>query len=162
MNKLIFLFIALLLVMFVPTSTAQITNMTAQTGETWISWQWDSNNTTSVYVDGLFVVNSTLGTYTLGDLEPGSYHQLILIEDGIAFEDAQFTDQKTFFSNLLYILIFALIFLVISLKISLFRIVAILMFMYGGIVSLGQTSEVWMILVFWLSVIVCLFLPWRL
>ena len=50
----------------------------ADMGETWIRWSWSDNTTAAIYVDGLFVSNSSLPYYYLSGAKANSEHRLEL------------------------------------------------------------------------------------
>lgn len=140
-------------------SADPISNLTSESGETWISWTWDTDNTSevSVYLDGKYINNSTLGYFGSTDLNPNEKHQLTLISNDTVLESTTYTKKASFENNFIYLLIIAIIFWLLGQKFNLFTWLSIIIFFYGGITSLSQTTESWIILTFWLGGIISIF-----
>jgi len=69
---------------FFTTSACASPNITSTAGKTWIQWDWNSSlfNSSyniSVYVDGVFVTNTTLEYFILDDLNPDERHTIDVI-----------------------------------------------------------------------------------
>lgn len=72
------IFFLLVLLLLVGTCTASL-NTTSTVGETWIKWEWDTNTTPNVYIDGVLEeVNLSSSLYLLSDLEPSEEHDIAL------------------------------------------------------------------------------------
>ena len=144
-----------------PTSSP-ITNLTYEAGETWISWTWDSEESTnvSIYHNDIYISNnSTPNLFGLTDLNRNEKHKisLILNETGETFESTAYTKKATFENNFIYLLAIAIVFWILGQKFQLFTWLSILIFFYGGITSFSQTTESWVILTFWLGGIISIF-----
>jgi len=152
-----FLFFSAIIITIVGVSIVSadnVTNLTAESGETWISWTWDSDNIVSINVDGIFILNSTINYYTLSNLNPNERHQLILITNASeSFESAAYTKKASFEDNLIYLFLFAILFLLLGLKFTGFGLISVILFIIGGSTALIQSSEPWIIISFWLCVV---------
>ena len=145
----------LLLFFSPPTVYAQsIENFTNDSGQTWIIWSWNLNNTDFAYVyqDGIFVTKSQLGNYTI-TTNPNEKHILTVMANNSTtlYTSEVFSKKQSFEGNLIYLFIIAVFFLLIGLKFPLFSLIATPFFFYGGTIALNQTNETWIILAFWLS-----------
>jgi hypothetical protein len=69
--------VALVIALAAP-AMAQSIKVTGDMGETWLKWSWTNNDSVAVYVDGVFVTNSTLGYYYLSGAKANSEHRLEL------------------------------------------------------------------------------------
>jgi hypothetical protein len=86
------------LVLIILTGIASASNISATTGKTWIEWNWNqslfnSSYNVSVYVDGVFMLNTTLDYYILDNLNPDEQHRIDVI--GINASDYTQTLQLT-------------------------------------------------------------------
>jgi len=135
-----------------------VSNLTYTAGETWISWTWDSDmSEVSIYFDGQYVNNSTLERFGSSSLNPHEKHQLTLISDSNTVESTAYTKKASFQDNLIYLLIIGIVFWLLGQKFQLFTWLSMIIFFYGGITSLSQTTESWVILTFWLAGIIAIF-----
>jgi len=128
--------------------------LTNECGETWIKWSWDFDNTT-VYVDGLLVVNdSDIGYYVLSDLRANEKHTITLVDNDILppnqFEQEAETKPQMLVGNTIYLLIFAIVFIIIGMKMPLFCLLGMTLAFYGGIVNANATTEGWIVITYFL------------
>ena len=76
--KKILLILLLLLLFLIPGAAAF--NIKADFGESYIKWQWDSQEAYDIYIDGkLATSNTTISYYYLTDLNPNEEHRLDLM-----------------------------------------------------------------------------------
>jgi len=132
----------------------EVENLSYESGQNWISWTWDLNNTDFVYVyqDGVYVTQSELGNYTISS-NPNEKHILTLIPNNSSnnYNSEAFSKKQSFEGNLIYLFLIAVLFLVLGLRFPLFSILAIPLFFYGGMIALNQSNESWIILLYFLS-----------
>jgi len=137
-----------------PVSSQSVENLTGESGQTWITWTWDLNNSDFAYLyqDGVYITESGLGNYTIST-NPNEKHVLTLIANNSTqpYTSEIFSKKESFEGNLIYIFIISSFFLLLGLKFPLFSLIATPFYLYGGIIALNQTSESWIILAFWLS-----------
>ena len=137
-----------------PASSQSVENFTAESGQTWITWTWDLNNSDFAYLyqDGVYITESSLGNYTIST-NPNEKHVLTLIANNSTqpYTSEFFSKKESFEGNLIYIFIISSFFLLLGLRFPLFSLIATPFYIYGGIIALNQTSESWIILAFWLS-----------
>jgi len=151
--SLIIVFAGLL---FSPLTVAgqSVENLTGESGQTWITWTWDLNDSDFAYVyqDGVYITESSLGNYTIST-NPNEKHVLTLIANNSThpYTSEIFSKKQSFEGNLIYIFIISSFFLILGLRFPLFSLIATPFYIYGGIIALNQTSESWIILAFWLS-----------
>jgi len=137
-----------------------IPDLSYTSGETWISWIWNAtgNDSQAVYVDGQYVTNSTTDYIIISDLEPNELHTITFInESGVRLESTAYTKKASFQDNFIYLLIIGIVFWLLGQKFQLFTWLSMIIFFYGGITSLSQTAESWIIITFWLAGIIAIF-----
>ncbi|MDY6865132.1 MAG: hypothetical protein SVY15_04065 [Halobacteriota archaeon] len=135
-----------------------IKNLTYESGETWISWNWESDSSIDTIVDGKYYNDAGLGTFTLTNLNPNERHQIILIHNDTEFyQSTAYTKQISIENNLMYLLLFAILFMVLGQKFTGFGLVSIILFFVGGVTSLLQSSEPWIIISYWLCLVFSVF-----
>ena len=141
-------------------SADPISNLSNESGETWISWTWESINDDSqkIYINGAYIVNTSIDYIIISDLESNEPHTIIFInESEESLESTAYTKKASFENNFIYIILIAIAFWLLGQKFRLFTWLAVIIFFYGGITSLSQTSESWIILTFWLGGIISIF-----
>lgn len=70
-------FILLLILCIIPCTSAAAFNLSARTGETWIVYQWDTNLSVNVYIDGIRQSTAAnFSDYYLTNLNPNEQHQI--------------------------------------------------------------------------------------
>ena len=82
----------ILLLLLIGTVTGAGINLTAESGETWISWEWDAGLNVTATVDGGTVITGiTGGRYISEDLNPSEKHHISLkdAETGAAMDELE-------------------------------------------------------------------------
>jgi len=92
-------------------------------GSNFITWEWDFNesSTTAIFIDGVKKVNETsLGYFTLSNLNPCESHTITLVNTTNASDIYAMNSQQTFYPPYIFaiLLIFMLIFLILSLSLQ--------------------------------------------
>ena len=156
-----FIIVLCILICLIPNISAQeISNFTNESGETWISWTWEANDTVSIYCDGKYVNISDLGNYSISDLNPNEKHQLILNLNNSStfYENTVYTKKASFENNLIALLIFSITFILLGFfMFPFFSLLGTILAFYGGISAMSQTTESWIIITFWLLGTMALF-----
>jgi len=151
---LLLFILLIILILLPPVSCQSVENFTAESGQTWITWTWDLNNSDFAYLyqDGVYITDSSLGNYTIST-NPNEKHVLTLISNNSTqpYTSEIFSKKQSFEGNLIYIFIISSFFLLLGLKFPLFSLIATPFYLYGGTMALNQTTESWVILAFWLS-----------
>ena len=80
MSRRIFLLVFLLCLFIGNVNAQNVTSLNTSCGSSYINWSWSRDNITQlgVWVDGDFVVNSSLTYYVLSNLEPREQHTIDL------------------------------------------------------------------------------------
>lgn len=129
----------LVLLLLIGTAGAGVTNLTANTGSTYINWSWlysGATTSASVHIDGVFVTNTTLTSYTLTDLNPREEHIITLVNVADPSDTYATSTTKTFYSPVFFYFLLLLSFLFFSLMIFLQDIITkIIIGTLGFIVS---------------------------
>jgi len=87
-------------------ATGGASNITAEIGSRYIKWSWNSSGSVAVYIDGIFVTNTTLNYYILSDLNPRETHTIALCSPSGAVYDS--SSDRTFYPEILFYIIFLL------------------------------------------------------
>jgi len=153
-----------------PTTTGNISNVTMERGQTWILlvWDMDAGKTTKVFHNGKLVTSTTDNNYLISDLSPNQKNTFALSFDTTPangypisekyLEFDQSTLMESFDQSLIYIFALSSFLLLLSLVYNLFSLLSISSYLYGGITAINQTTESWIILIFFLCAIMIPFI----
>ena len=117
MSKSSIFVIGLVLLFLTSIASADIANLSTEVGSTYINWSWNylNSTTTSIYLDGQFVTNTTLTYFIASNLNSREQHTLSLTENLTQTVVAS-NSVKTFYPPILFylILIFSIGFLLLE------------------------------------------------
>jgi len=134
--------------------SADSVNITNQTGETWIRWEWDQVRSIDILVDGLpFADERTNPNYIIvGELPPTSPHQILIVDSsthayiadsetwttGTTTVPDNFADNlKTLFTNPFILLLISWLAVIMAMLTWVFIFPAIL---FGSVAAIAETA----------------------
>ena len=129
MKKSSILIVGVLLLLLIPITSAGVTDLAPHTGPTYINWSWQysgGTTETAIHIDGLFVTNTPLTSYTLSNLQPREEHIITLTNIANPTDIYATNTVKTFYSPIFFYFLLILSFLLFG----------IMLFFHGIIVRI--------------------------
>ena len=131
--------VGLVLLLLIPIANAGVTDLTPYTGSNYINWSWQysgGTTETSIHIDGIFVTDTILTSYTLSNLQPREEHIITLINVINPTEIYATNTVKTFYSPIFFYFLLILSFLLFGITVFLHEIIVkIIISTLGFIVS---------------------------